>query len=173
MILVIINGSLAFAIPTIILIINLNITTMFEIRKELVNAIGNVQRSEQICYVDCSKDVVIKHLTVPYYNLARANTLHYKLRGQSYKVRYVFIYKPLIDIVDAAHFAKEETKLRVEEANDYVRVANAAYKESNKKRGLLDKSLELKPVDIKDFMWADKAEVEEDGYVLMVEEDCY
>jgi hypothetical protein len=71
-ILVIINGSLAFAIPTIILIINLNITTMFEIRKELVNAIGNIQRSEQICYVDCSKDDVIKHLAVPYYNLARA-----------------------------------------------------------------------------------------------------
>lgn len=146
---------------------------MFEIRKEVVNGIGNVQYSEQVGYFNCSKDVVIKHLIVPYYNLARANTLHYKLRGQSYKVRYVFIHKPLIDVVDAAYFAKEETKLRVAEANDYVRVANAAYKESNRKRGIRDKSLELKPINVNDYLWTNKHGVDEDGYVLVVEEDCY
>lgn len=146
---------------------------MFEIRKEVVNGIGNVQYSEQVGYINCSKDAVIKHLATSYYNLARANTLYYKLRGQSHKVRYVFIYKPLLDVVDAAHFAKEKIKADVEEANDYIRIANAAYKESNRKRGLRDKSLELKPVDVKDYLWAGKAGVDEDGYVLMVEEDCY
>lgn len=172
MITVIIKRSYLFPIPTIVKH-HKTIITMFEIRKEIVNGIGNVQRSEQVGYVDCSKDVVIKHLATSYYNLARASNLYYKLRGQSYKVRYVFIYKPLVDVISAAHFAKEEIKARVAEANDYVRVANAAYKESNHKRGLKDKSLELKPINIKDFMWADKAGVDEDGYVLMVEEDCY
>lgn len=146
---------------------------MFEIRKEVVNAIGNVQSSEHISFVDCSKDVVINHLAAIYYNLARASTLYYKLRGQSYKVRYVFIYKPLIDVVDAFYFAKEEIKARVAEANNYIRVANAIYKESNRKRGLRDKSLELKPIDIKDFMWADKDGVIEEGYVFMVKENCH
>ena len=172
MITVIIKRSYLFPIPDIVKH-HKTIITMFEIRKEIVNGVGNVQRSEQVAYVDCSKDVVIKHLATPYYNLARASTLYYKLRGQSYKVRYVFIYKPLIDVVDAAHFAKEEIKARVAEANDYVRVANSAYKESNRKRGLRDKSLELKPVDVKDYLWADKHGVDEAGYVLMVEEDCY
>lgn len=169
MITVIIKRSYLFPIPNIVKH-HKTIITMFEIRKEIVNGVGNVQRSEQVAYVDCSKDVVIKHLVTPYYNLARASTLYYKLRGQSYKVRYVFIYKPLIDVVDAAHFAKEEIKARVAEANDYVRIANSAYKESNRKRGLRDKSLELKPVDIRDFVFADVAEDSDVGYVLMVTE---
>lgn len=172
MITVIIKRSGLFPIPNIVKH-HKTIITMFEIRKEVVNSIGNVQRSEQIGCVDCSKEAVIKHLATPYYNLARANTLYYKLRGQSYKVRYVFIYKPLIDVADAAHFAKEEIKARVAEANYYVRIANSAYKESNRKRGLKDKSLELKPVDIRDFMWANADGDDDTGYVLMVEEDCY
>lgn len=146
---------------------------MFEIRKEVVNGIGNVQYSEQVGYVDCTKDEVIKYLATPYYNLARVDTLYYKLRGQSHKVRYVFIYKPLIDVVGATHFAKEKIKAGVAEANDYIRIANAVYKESNRKRGLRDKSLELKPVNVNDYLWTNKHGVDEDGYVLMVEEDCY
>lgn len=172
MILVIIKTSVLLLIPNIVKL-NKTVIVMFEIRKEVVNSVGNVQRSEQVGYVDCSKDVVIKHLATPYYNLARASTFYYKLRGQSYKVRYVFIYKPLIDVVDAAHFAKEEIKSRVAEANDYVRIANAVYKKSNRKRGLRDKSLELKPVDVNDYLWTNKHGVDEEGYVLMIEENCY
>ena len=142
---------------------------MFEIRKEVVNSIGNVQRSEQIGFVDCSKDVLIKHLATSYYNLARANTLYYKLRGQSYKVRYVFIHKTLIDIVDAVHFAKEETKTRVAEANDYIKTANAVYKKSQKIRGHKDESMLIKPVNVNDYLWINKHGVDEDGYVLMIE----
>lgn len=144
---------------------------MFEIRKEVVNSIGNVQRSEQIGFVNCTKDELIGSIANNYYNLARADTLYYKLRGQSYTVRYVFIYKSLATIADAVKHAKADIKARVDEANEYIKTANAAYKESNKKRGLRDKSMVLKPVDIKDFMWADKAGVVEDGYCLMVTEN--
>lgn len=141
---------------------------MFEIRKEIVNSIGNVQRSEQIGFVNCTKDELIDSLSNNYYNLACADTLYYKLRGQSYKVRYVFIYKNLSTIANAVKYSKANIKARVDEANVYIIAANAAYKESNKKRGLRDKSMMLKPVDIKDFMWADKAGVSEDGYVLVI-----
>lgn len=141
---------------------------MFEIKREIVNSIGNVQRSEQIGFINCTKDELIGSLSNNYYNLARADTLYYKLRGQSYTVRYVFIYKSLATIADAVKHAKANIKARVDEANEYIKTANVAYKESNKKRGLRDKSMVLKPVDINDFIWADKAGVDEDGYVLMI-----
>jgi len=146
---------------------------MFEIRKEVVNSIGNVQRSEQIGFVNCTKDELISNLSNNYYNLARADTLYYKLRGQSYTVRYIFIYKSLATIADAIKRAKADISSRINEANEYIKTANAAYKESNKKRGLRDKSLVLKPVDIKDFIWVDKAGVIEDGYVLMIDDSVY
>lgn len=144
---------------------------MFEIRKEIVNSIGNVQRSGQVGFVNCTKDELISSIANNYYNLARAETLYYKLRGQSYTVRYVFIYRNLASIADAVKHAKANIKACVNEANEYIKTANSAYKESNKKRGLKDKSMALKPVDIKDFMWADKAGVVEDGYCLIVTED--
>lgn len=146
---------------------------MFEIRKEVVNSIGNVQRSEQIGFVNCTKDELISNLSNNYYNLARADTLYYKLRGQSYTVRYVFIYKSLATIADTVKHAKANISTRVNEANEYIKTANTAYKESNKKRGLRDKSMLLKPVDIKDFIWVDKAGVVEDGYVLMIDNSVY
>lgn len=141
---------------------------MFEIRKEIVNSIGNVQRSEQIGFVDCTKEDVINRLSKTYYNLAKANTLYYKIRGQSYTVRYVFIHKAVANIETAIKLANAEIRLNVDCANEYIKSANAVYKESNKKRGLRDKSMMLKPVDIKDFMWVDKAGIAEDGYVLMI-----
>lgn len=153
MILVIINGSLAFAIPTIILIINLNITTMFEIKREIVNSIGNVQRSECIGFVDCTKDELINVLANNYHKLACADTLYYKLRGQSLTVRYRFIYRNLMSIADAISASNTEIAYRVAEANDYIREANAAYKESNRRRGIKDNSLAIKPVVFKEFDW--------------------
>lgn len=144
---------------------------MFEIRKEIVNSIGNVQRSGQVGFVNCTKDELISSIANNYYNLARAETLYYKLRGQSYTVRYVFIYRNLASIADAVKHAKANIKACVNEANEYIKTANATYKKSNKKRGIGDKSMALKPVDIKDFMWADKAGTVEDGYCLMVTED--
>ena len=125
----------------------------------------------QIGFVNCTKDELISSIANNYYNLACADTLYYKLRGQSYTVRYVFIYKSLATIADAVKHANADIKARVDEANEYIKTANAAYKESNKKRGLKDKSMVLKPVDIKDFMWTDKAGVVEDGYCLMVTDD--
>ena len=146
---------------------------MFEIRKEIVNSIGNVQRSEQIGFVDCTKEDIVNRLAKTYYNLAKANTLYYKVRGQSYIVRYVFIYKAVANIETVIKLANAEVKLNVDCANEYIETANAAYKESNHKRGLKDKSMMLKPVDIKDFMWADKAGVVENGYMIVVEGSDY
>lgn len=142
---------------------------MFEIRKEVVNSIGNVQRSEQIGFVDCTKEDVINRLSKVYYNLAKANTLYYKLRGQSYIVRYVFIYKAVANIETVIKLANAEIKASVDAANDYIKTANAVYKKNQKQRGHKDMSMLIKPVDIRDFMWAKEAVVAEDGYVLMIE----
>lgn len=142
---------------------------MFEIRKEVVNSIGNVQRSEQIGFVDCTKEDIINRLAKVYYNLAKANTLYYKVRGQPYIVRYVFVYKAVANIETVIKLANAEIKLNVAEANDYIKTANAVYKKSQKIRGHKDESMLMKPVNINDFMWADKAGVAEDGYVLMIE----
>ena len=170
MITVIIKRSGLFPIPNIVKH-HKTVITMFEIRKEVVNSIGNVQRSEQIGFVNCTKEDVINHLSKTYYQLAKANTLYYKIRGQSYKVRYVFIHKPLIDIKSAAAIANANIKICVDEANEYIKFANTVYKESNHKRGLRDKSLTIKPVDVGDFMFSNAAGDDDDGgYVLMVTE---
>lgn len=166
---VIINCKLVFLIPTLLILSNLILINMFEIRKEIVNAIGNVQHSEHIAFVDCSKDDVINHLAKTYYNLARTDTLYYKVRGQSYTVRYVFSYIPLDNINIALKFANEEIKLNVARANEYIDAANLAYKQSNKQRGIRDKSLTMQKYKVEDYYWCDEKNVIEDGYCLLIE----
>lgn len=166
---VIINRKLVFLIPILLILSNLILINMFEIRKEIVNAIGNIQRSEHIGFVDCSKDDVINRLAKTYYNLARTNTLYYKVRGQSYTVRYVFLYQPLDDINIALKFANEEIKLNVANTNEYIDAANLAYKQSNKRRGIKDKSLTMQKYKVEDYYWYDENHVIEDRYCLMIE----
>ena len=142
---------------------------MFEIRKEIVNAIGNVQRSEHIGFVNCSKDDVINRLAETYYNLARANTLYYKVRGQSYTVRYVFIHTPVADVNTVIKLANADIKLKVELANEYIDAANLVYKQSNKRRGIKDKSLAMQKYKVEDYYVNVEKHVIEDGYCLLIE----
>lgn len=165
---VIINRKLIFLIPIILILSNLILINMFEIRKEIVNAIGNVQRSEHIGFVDCSKDDVINRLAKTYYNLARASTLYYKVRGQSYTVRYVFVHTPLADINTVLKLANAEIKLNIANTNEYIDAANLAYKQSNKRRGIRDKSLIMRKYKVEDYYWDDGKHVIEDGYCLLI-----
>ena len=166
---VIINRKLIFLIPIILILSNLILINMFEIRKEIVNAIGNVQRSDRIGFVNCSKDDVINRLAKTYYNLARANTLYYKVRGQSYTVRYVFKYTAVADINAVLKLANAEIKLNVANANEYIDAANAAYKQSNKRRGIRDKSLAMQKYKVEDYYVNVEKHVIEDGYCLLIE----
>lgn len=166
---VIINRKLIFLIPIILILSNLILINMFEIRKEIVNAIGNVQRSEHIGFVNCSKDDVINRLAKTYYNLARANTLYYKVRGQSYTVRYVFKHTPVADINTVLKLANAEIKQNVAQANEYIDAANLAYKQSNKRRGIRDKSLTMQKYKVEDYYWDNEKHVIEDGYCLIIE----
>lgn len=126
---------------------------MFEIKREIVNSIGNVQRSERIGFVDCTEDELKNVLLNNYRKLACANTLYYKLRGQSLSVHYKFIYRNPMSIIDAINAVKTEIAYRVAEANDYIREANAAYKESNRRRGIRDNSLAIARIKIEEFDW--------------------
>lgn len=142
---------------------------MFEIRKEIVNTIGNVQRSEHIGFVNCFKDDVINRLAKTYYNLARANTLYYKVRGQSYTVRYVFKYTVVADIDTVLKLANAEIKLNVANANEYIDTANLVYKQSNKRRGIKDKSLTIQKYKLEDYYLNVEKHALEDGYCLLIE----
>lgn len=142
---------------------------MFEIRKEIVNAIGNVQRSEHIGFVNCSKDDVINRLAKTYYNLARANTLYYKVRGQSYTVRYVFKYTTVADTDTVLKLANAEIKLNVANANEYIDTANLVYKQSNKRRGIKDKSFTMQKYKLEDYYLNVEKHAVENGYCLLIE----
>lgn len=142
---------------------------MFEIRKEIVNAIGNVQRSEHIGFVNCSKDDIINRLAKTYYNLARANTLYYKVRGQSYTVRYVFKYTAVADVITVLRLANAEIKLNVANANEYIDTANLVYKQSNKQRGIRDKSLTMQKYKLEDYYWNNGEHLNEEGYCFLIE----
>lgn len=166
---VIINRKLIFLIPILLILSNLILINMFEIRKEIVNAIGNVQHSEHIAFVDCSKDDIINRIAKTYYNLACTDTLYYKVRGQSYTVRYVFKYIAVADVMTVLKFANKEIKLNVANANEYIDAANLVYKQSNKQRGIRDKSLIMQKYKVEDYYWCDEKHVIEDGYCLMIE----
>lgn len=148
---------------------------MFEIKMEIVNSIGNVQRSERIGFVNCTKDELINVLANNYRKLACANTLYYKLRGQSYTVRYRFVHRNPMNIDEAINASNAEIAYRIDEANEYIRKANAAYKESNRRRGLRDNSLAIKPIAFREFEW-DKwghidCDIDDDNGVIIVNGD--
>lgn len=140
---------------------------MFEIRKEIVNEVGNVQHSEHTVFINCNKTDDINPLINSYYNLAKANSLYYKLRAIPNYVRYVFIYKNALNIDEAIKLVDTDIKTEVDKANNYIKIANNAYKISNSKRGIKDKSLIINEIDVKDYMWSSKCVNDRGKYVVV------
>lgn len=133
MITVIINGSIVSHNSTHVQPIK-TIITMFEIRKEIVNSIGNVQHYEIITYLNCDNHDNITPLVKDFNRVAQAETIKYKLRGQDLYVRYCFIYKPLSSYAELAKRAFKLINEAVDVANRTVHDANANYKYSARKR---------------------------------------
>lgn len=107
---------------------------MFEIRKEIVNSIGNVQHYEIIAYLNCNNNDNITPLVKDFNLVAQAETIKYKLRGQDLYVRYCFIYKSLISYGELAKHAFKLINKAVDDANRTVHDANTNYKYSARKR---------------------------------------
>lgn len=127
---------------------------MIEIRKEIVNGIGNVQRSEYITFIDCFIDENFNTLSWHYNKLAQAETKKYTLRGQNTYVRYIFVLIETKSINKAINYAEVKTKEAIAECNNYIRHANRAYIMSNKKRGIIDKSLVIKEITAGDLLFS-------------------
>lgn len=127
---------------------------MIEIRKEIVNGIGNVQRSEHIAFIDWFIDDMLNTLSWHYNKLAQVETKKYTLRGQNTYVRYVFVLIKTKSINKAIDYAEVKTKEAIAECNDYIRHANRAYIMSNKKRGIVDKSLVIKEIIAGDLLFS-------------------
>lgn len=139
---------------------------MIEIRKEIVNGIGNVQHSKHIAFVDCFANAVFNNLKWDYNRLAQAETKQFALRGQDTYVRYVF--KPIeVNSIDKA-IAYADTKVRevITDCNDYIRQANRAYIISNRRRGITDKSLAIKEITVGDLVFGET----NDRYCVIVSE---
>lgn len=126
---------------------------MIEIRKEIVNSIGNVQRSEHIAFIDCFVDDRFNTLSWHYNKLAQAETKKYTLRGQDVYVRYVLVLIETKSINKAIDYAEVKTKEVITDCNNYIRHANRAYTMSNKRRGIKDKSLAIKEITIGDLVF--------------------
>lgn len=127
---------------------------MIEIRKEIVNGVGNVQRSEHIAFIDCFIDEKFNTLGWHYNKLAQAETKKYTLRGQNTYVRYIFVLIETKSINKAIDYAEVKTKEAIAECNNYIRHANRAYVMSNKKRGIVDKSLVIKEITAGDLLFS-------------------
>lgn len=128
---------------------------MIEIRKEIVNGVGNVQRTEHIAFVDCHLNAVLNNIGYHYNKLAKVETKTYSLRGQDTYVRYVFESVEVKSINKAVAYAEDKAKAAVDECNNYIRQANRAYSISNRRRGIADKSLALKEITAADLMFGD------------------
>lgn len=128
---------------------------MIEIRKEIVNGVGNVQKSEHIAFVDCFTGVILNEFSWFYNKLAQAETKKYTLRGQDTYVRYVFQPVEVISLDKAVAYAEYKVKAVVDECNNYIRQANRAYSISNRRRGIADKSLALKEITAADLVFGE------------------
>lgn len=127
---------------------------MIEIRKEIVNGVGNVQKSEHIAFVDCHLNAVLNNISYHYNKLAKVETKAYSLRGQDTYVRYVFEPVEAKSINKAVDYAEDKTKAAVADCNNYIRQANRAYSINNKRRGITDKSLAIKEITASDILFA-------------------
>lgn len=127
---------------------------MIEIRKEIVNGAGNVQKSEHVAFVDCSTKTIINDACQYYNTLAQVETKKYTLRGQDTYVRYVFELIKVLNLYEAVTCARDKTKDAVDECNNYIRQANRAYGISNRRRGIADKSLVIKEITAADLMFS-------------------
>lgn len=128
---------------------------MIEIRKEIVNGVGNVQKSEHVAFVDCHLNAVLNNIGYHYNKLAKVETKKYTLRGQDIYVRYVFELVKALSLYEAAIYAKDKAKAVVDECNNYIRQANRAYSISNRRRGIADKSLALKEITAADLVFGE------------------
>ena len=128
---------------------------MIEIRKEIVNGVGNVQKSEHVAFVECNINAVLNNIGYHYNKLAKVETKAYSLRGQDTYVRYVFQHVEVKSINKAVAYAEDKAKAVVDECNNYIRQANRAYSISNRRRGIADKSLAIKEITAADLMFGD------------------
>ena len=128
---------------------------MIEIRKEIVNGVGNVQKSEHVAFVDCNTGVILNEFSWFYNKLAQAETKKYTLRGQDTYVRYVFQPIEVKSINKAVAYAEDKAKAVVDECNNYIRQANRAYSISNRRRGIADKSLALEEITAADLVFGE------------------
>ena len=128
---------------------------MIEIRKEIVNGVGNVQKSEHVAFVDCNTGVILNEFSWFYNKLAQAETKRYTLRGQDTYVRYVFQPIEVKSINKAVAYAEDKAKAVVDECNNYIRQANRAYSISNRRRGIADKSLALEEITAADLVFGE------------------
>lgn len=126
---------------------------MIEIRKEIVNSIGNVQHTEHVAFVDCFIDAILNKFSWYYNKLAQAETKKYTLRGQDIYVRYVFQPIEAKSLDKAIAYAEIKAKEVIADCNNYIRHANRAYTMSNKRRGIADKSLAIKEITIGDLVF--------------------
>ena len=126
---------------------------MIEIRKEIVNTIGNVQHTEHVAFVDCFIDAILDEFSWYYNKLAQAETKKYTLRGQDIYVRYVFQPIEVKSLDKAIVYAEIKAKEVIADCNNYIRHANRAYMMSNKRRGIKDKSLAIKEIALADLVF--------------------
>ena len=128
---------------------------MIEIRKEIVNSIGNVQHTEHIAFVDCLTNAVFSVISGYYNKLAQAETKKYTLRGQDTYVRYVFKAIEVNSIDKAIAYAETKVKEVIADCNDYIRQANRVYDMSNKRRCIADRSLAIKEITVGDLVFGE------------------
>lgn len=128
---------------------------MFEIRKEIVNSAGNVQRYKIIAHLGCDNHDNITPLVKKFNRVAQAETIKYKLRGQDLYVRYCFIYKPLTSYMELAKYAFKLINEAVDVANRTVHNANANYKYSARKRNIKADDVVEKKYDVQQFLEKD------------------
>lgn len=144
---------------------------MIEVKRLVINSAGNVRESRVTAFVDCTEEEANTVLAAHYSALAKVESLYYKLRGQSYIVKYLFVYKDLYSLDIAISNANTGISKNITEANRYIAYSNTAYKMSNSRRGIKDNSMIINKVELKDFIYDVECRVVDGKYVSLIESE--
>lgn len=141
---------------------------MYRITKQIVNGANNVITEDFIGYVDCNSHEFATRVAPKYHNLAKANTLCYKDRGQSLSVKYVFECLIVADIDSIIRLADGEINARIIEANNYIDFLNKTVKLANKRNHRNDNYGVREYYKSSDFKFGDNCEINESDYKVIV-----
>lgn len=133
---------------------HLNLILMYEVIRQVINSVGNVQSRSFVAFVSINSKLEFDAVVRSLHGRAKADTLTYSVRGREERVKFIL---RLVNIIKGDAFVEDGKRIingTVDSINNYIDWVNTAAKKSAKINSRKDSHL-LKHVNV-DGYWLDK-----------------